>query len=103
MDPDGAFTTTSRSVINRVVKELKEIEASPEEITRRARRWRVVYPTITLTPTALVKHWPALVSPVPTAPRVPVVPELECAPVVSLDDWKRLNPDAVDKLRWGGL
>ena len=78
-DPDGSFTATARSVMNRMVKELKAAEATPDEIERRARRYRAVYPDCVLTPGALVKHWPALYQPRSVPICTDANPERECA------------------------
>jgi len=41
----------------KMVKELKELGASPQEITVRCARYRSKWPNVTLTDTALVAHW----------------------------------------------
>jgi hypothetical protein len=53
------LTTSARSPLNRVVKELKEKGATPEEIERRASMYLETY-TTTLTPTALNMHWASM-------------------------------------------
>lgn len=56
----ATLTESGRGPINRGVRELKAVDANPEEIHRRASVYRRRYPEITLTPSALVKHWGAL-------------------------------------------
>ncbi|HEY7823591.1 MAG TPA: helix-turn-helix domain-containing protein [Acidimicrobiia bacterium] len=48
---------SSRGQLNKAAKELREIEATPELIRAKAVAYRKQYPNISLTPTALVKHW----------------------------------------------
>ena len=50
----------SRGAYNRAVKQLKEIKATPGQITLRAKRYRDKWTTASLTPTALVRRWPEL-------------------------------------------
>lgn len=54
------LTDMARGPINKAVKELKSIGASPEGIRARAANYRVVMPHATLTPLALTKHYPML-------------------------------------------
>lgn len=56
----ATLTESGRGPINRGVRELKAVDATPEEIHQRAGVYRRRYPEITLTPSALVKHWGAL-------------------------------------------
>lgn len=63
------LTKSARGQLNRAVRELRAVDATPAEVHRRAaeylRRWAV-----DLTPTALAKHWPRLGTPAPvTIPR----------------------------------
>lgn len=51
------LTVSGASSLGKVVKELKEVGATPDEIKVRARRYVNRYPNISLTPTALTKHW----------------------------------------------
>ena len=54
------LTGTSRGQLNKATKELRDIQATPEQVTAKAAAWRRQYETASLTPTALVKHWPSL-------------------------------------------
>jgi biotin operon repressor len=56
------LTGTSRGQLNKAAKELKEIGATPEDVTAKAQAFRRQYEQATLTPTALAKHWPQLAS-----------------------------------------
>lgn len=51
---------SSRGAYNNAVKDLKAIDATPGQITLRARRFQSKWPTASLTPTALVRRWPEL-------------------------------------------
>lgn len=53
----GELTDTARGALNKAVAQLRALEASPEEIRRRAANWPYDVP---LTPPGLAKHWPAL-------------------------------------------
>ena len=54
------MTKSERGRFNRAVKELKEVGATPDSIRARAGRWRMKYPALDLTPTALVAQWSTL-------------------------------------------
>jgi Helix-turn-helix domain len=54
------LTRSSRGSLNKATKELRNLGADAGNITRRADQYRRRYPTATLTPSALVKHWPTL-------------------------------------------
>ena len=54
------ITSASRGACNKAVKELRAANANPLDIPKRASIFRQRYPSISLTPTALAKHWPAL-------------------------------------------
>ena len=51
------MTRSARGQLNKVVKELREIDATEEQVKAKAKAYRQQYPNATLTPTALVKHW----------------------------------------------
>jgi len=51
------MTRSARGQLNKAVKELREIEATEEQVKAKAKAYRQQYPNATLTPTALVKHW----------------------------------------------
>ena len=56
------LTGTSRGQLNKATKELRDIGATPDQVAGKAQAWRSQYENASLTPTALVKHWPSLVS-----------------------------------------
>lgn len=58
--PLDGLTKSSRGQLNKAAAELREVETDPMEIRQRAATYAETYPTAKLTPTALVKHWPAL-------------------------------------------
>lgn len=49
-----------RGRLNKVVKQLKEIEATPEEIRQKAQVYRLQHPDWAWTPTAILNHWTQL-------------------------------------------
>jgi hypothetical protein len=57
------LTASARGALNRAVKELRDVNATPAQITAVAKSYRNQYPNATLTPMALVKHWSAFVRP----------------------------------------
>ena len=59
----GRLTKTARGSLNRATKELREVAATPEEVTLAADAYRKQYPDCSLTPTALAKHWSAFSRP----------------------------------------
>jgi len=56
-------TKDERGIRNRALKQLREIGATPEDIRRRCHAYRVQWPKVSLTASALVKHWSALKAP----------------------------------------
>lgn len=59
---DGSQVTDSaRGALNRAVKALKQVDATPREVLRRSVLYRSRFPNAACTPSALVKHWPELV------------------------------------------
>lgn len=54
------LTRTARGQLNKSVKELREAGATPQQIEGKAKAYRKQWPNMTLTPTALIKHWAAL-------------------------------------------
>jgi DNA-binding transcriptional MocR family regulator len=65
------LTASARGALNRAVKELRDVNATPDQITAVAKSYRNQYPNATLTPMALVKHWSAFVRPdTPNRPSV---------------------------------
>ena len=55
-----SLTPSGRGPLNRAVKELKDVGATPDDVKQRATRYKQVYPDVALTPMALTKHWAAL-------------------------------------------
>ena len=53
----NGMTRSARGQLNKAVKELREIDATEEQVAVKAKAYRQQYPNATLTPTALVKHW----------------------------------------------
>lgn len=65
----GSLTGTARGMLNKAARELRAVDATPEEIDLRTRRFVARYRGATPTPMAIVKHWPQLGNATPTAPR----------------------------------
>lgn len=53
-------TRSARGALNRALADLREVGATPDEIKARAKQHRRKWPTITVTPMSLAKHWPEL-------------------------------------------
>lgn len=64
------LTTTARGAVNRAVKELKGVDATPAQVRGCAQTFRKLWPGIKLTPSALVKHWATA-----SGPRHPSTPQ----------------------------
>lgn len=71
------LTAAERGRINRACKDLRAVQASPEQITLAASRWKQIYPNATLTATAIATHWSRLTATSNTGRTVNVDPELE--------------------------
>lgn len=56
-------TSSERGRLNKAVKELEAVNASPAEVHERARRWHRKFPDSVLTPQSLPKNWSALAGP----------------------------------------
>jgi hypothetical protein len=54
------LTSTSRGAVNKALKELRAVGATPVELRRRCGIYRETYPNLSLTAPALAKHWPQL-------------------------------------------
>lgn len=54
------ITSSARGAYNAAAKALRDVGATPAEISRRARDYRMRFPNAALTPTALAKQWAAL-------------------------------------------
>jgi hypothetical protein len=61
IDP-AAITASGRGAINASLKQLREVDATPGQVTLRARAYRTRYRDAPLTPAALAKHWGSLSS-----------------------------------------
>lgn len=59
LDP-GELTKSARGALNAAVKQLRDVDATPDEIATRGRRYRKQWPDATLTPTALAKNYAQL-------------------------------------------
>lgn len=53
------LTKSARGELNAACKQLRDVEATPNQIKVRAVRYRREYPGASLTPSALAKHWAA--------------------------------------------
>lgn len=51
------LTASARGALAKAASELREIDATPDEIEVRSRRYRAKWPNAALTPSALAKHW----------------------------------------------
>lgn len=69
------LTSSERGKINRALKDLRSVNATPSDVIARAAVWRTRYPNATLTPTALASHWSSLQRPTTVVEHVD--PELE--------------------------
>jgi hypothetical protein len=58
-DP-ARLTSSERGRINKALKLLREVNATPDEIRGAATAWAIKYPRATLTPTAIAAHWSTL-------------------------------------------
>ena len=54
------LTRSSRGQLNSAVKELRDVGATADEVRAKAGVYRKTWPAVSLTPTALVKHWSQL-------------------------------------------
>lgn len=70
----ATLTTGGKANVGKVVKELKGVGATAEEIKVRARRWYARFPGAQLTVNALEKHWASLVDTGPARDRVAALP-----------------------------
>lgn len=53
----GPETKSERGAWNTAVSQLREVEATAEQVRDRCRRYRAEWPKVRLTPTAIVRHW----------------------------------------------
>lgn len=56
----ASLTTSGRAPLNAALKQLRQVDATPGQVTLRARRYRERFREAPLTPTALAKHWASL-------------------------------------------
>ena len=56
------LTSSARGVLNKATKELRQVDATPEQVLLAARRYAERFPSAAVTPSALAKHFPALTS-----------------------------------------
>lgn len=91
-----------RSKRGGVVKELKSVGATPQQVLARAARYRVLFPNATLTDTALAKHWsecdpskPLPMRPASNGHHKPSEPErpLVTADAYPIREWVPPGPD----------
>lgn len=54
------LTSSARGAMNRALADLRKVDAEPVDVRDRADVYRRRWPNVSLTPTALVKHWPTL-------------------------------------------
>jgi DNA-binding transcriptional ArsR family regulator len=59
IDPQ-TLTGSERGRINKALKELREVNATPDELAARAKAYTMKYPGAALTPTALAANWSQL-------------------------------------------
>lgn len=59
IDPT-VLTASARGAVNKAVKELREVDATPETIVQVADAYRKKWPELSISPSALAKHYPAL-------------------------------------------
>lgn len=57
IDPKGKHNDMERGPWNKAVKNLRQAGATPEQVPERAAAYRRKFPSATLTPTALARHW----------------------------------------------
>jgi hypothetical protein len=80
VDPDGPFTNDARGAYNKATKQLRDVDATPEEIRRRAAIFRGQWRDVSLTPTALARRWNECARPfVAAAPQTPLSRQLAAA------------------------
>jgi DNA-binding MarR family transcriptional regulator len=60
VEPGTKLTRTQGSMYGKLRRELTDVDASADDVRRRARRYRTLHPDWQLTAAALVKHWASL-------------------------------------------
>jgi hypothetical protein len=53
----ATITPSGRGKVNKALKELRDVGATPADVRDRAQRYRRRWPNVSLTPTALAGHW----------------------------------------------
>lgn len=66
----STISASARGAYNRAVRDLRAIDATPEQVAEKAAGWRRSWSAVTMTPTALARRW----SEIPTGP--PVSPSM---------------------------
>lgn len=56
----ATLTANERGRINKAAKQLRDIDATPEQVEAAAKAYRAKYPTVPCTPLALVSNWTTL-------------------------------------------
>lgn len=59
------LTSSERGRINKALKDLREVGATPEQVRKAASRWTTTYPSARLTPTAIAANWTTIAPPSP--------------------------------------
>lgn len=88
---DVALTQYERGKINRAVAQLRAVQATPEEIRRRAALYRLHFPHTALTPTALVTHWNLCAQPPVVRSQAQVRAEQTMRRALDAIEWARQN------------
>lgn len=57
------LTSSERGRINRALKDLRDVGATPEQIRKAATKWQTTYPSARLTATAIAANWTTIVPP----------------------------------------
>lgn len=57
------LTSSERGRINRALKDLRDVGATPEQIRKAATKWQTTYPGARLTATAIAANWTTIVPP----------------------------------------
>lgn len=84
-------TASERGRRNKALKELRAIDATADEVRRRCRAYRRLYPTATLTPQALTGNWSSLTAPPPQAQPTEVRAEPELSDAQHLENVQRIR------------
>jgi hypothetical protein len=98
-----ALTKNERGALNNAAAQLREINATPDDIQARAAKYRQKWPGIDLTPMALVNNWNTVIA----APEQAEcqIPHLSAPPHMKQDEYEML--DRRGKLaaykRWGEI